>query len=44
MFYELCDDINDLDWAVAMQQLIEFLEDTINKSNKKMKKMIPSQL
>ncbi|MEQ6391384.1 transposase, partial [Bacillaceae bacterium S4-13-58] len=23
MFYELCDEINDLDWAVALQQLIE---------------------
>src|SRR5690625_3354679 len=26
MFYELCDEVNDLDWAVALQQLIELLE------------------
>lgn len=44
MFYELCDEISDLDWAIALQQLIELLEDTLKKSNKKMKKLIQSQL
>lgn len=44
MFYELCDEISDLDWVVALQQLIELLEDTLKKSNKKMKKLIQSQL
>ncbi|MCQ6282993.1 transposase, partial [Bacillus sp. EB600] len=29
MFYELCDEISDLDWAIALQQLIELLEDTL---------------
>jgi hypothetical protein len=24
-FYELCDEIQDLDWAVALQQLVELL-------------------
>src|SRR5699024_9721314 len=33
MFYELCDEINDLDWAVALQQLIELLEDVFKKGN-----------
>ncbi|GGB37850.1 transposase [Virgibacillus dakarensis] len=44
MFYELCDEISDLDWAVALQQLIELLEDTIKKSNKKMQGLIKIQL
>ena len=44
MFYELCDEISDLDWAIALQQLIEVLEDTIKKSNKKIQKLIKSQL
>lgn len=44
MFYELCDEINELDWAVALQQLIELLEDALEKTNKKFKKLIKSQL
>ena len=44
MFYELCDEINDLDWAVALQQLIELLEDVFKKGNKNIQKMIKSQL
>lgn len=44
MFYELCDEINELDWAVALQQLIELLEDTIKHTNKRIQKLIKSQL
>jgi hypothetical protein len=44
MFYEICDEINDLDWAVALQQLIELLEDALKKTNNKFKKLIESQL
>ncbi|MEH7356190.1 transposase [Neobacillus drentensis] len=44
MFYELCDEISDLDWAIALQQLIELLEDTLKESNKKIQKLIKSQL
>ncbi|TMN20808.1 IS4 family transposase [Lentibacillus cibarius] len=44
MFYELCEEVHDLDWAVALQQLIGLLEDTLSKSNKKMKQLIKSQL
>jgi len=44
MFYELCDEVNELDWAVALQQLIELLEDALEKTNKKFKKLITSQL
>ena len=44
MFYELCDEISELDWAIALQQLIELLEDTLKESNKKIQKLIKSQL
>jgi hypothetical protein len=44
MFYELCDEISDLDWAIALQQLIGLLEDTLKVSNKKIQKLIKSQL
>ncbi|WP_211061940.1 IS4 family transposase [Heyndrickxia faecalis] len=44
MFYELCDEIDDPDWAVALQQLVEILEDTLDKSNKKIQQLIKSQL
>ncbi|WP_058306276.1 IS4 family transposase [Gracilibacillus massiliensis] len=44
MFYELCDEIHDLDWAVALQQLIELLEDALKQSNKKVQKLIKNQV
>ncbi|SDI68453.1 Transposase DDE domain-containing protein [Natribacillus halophilus] len=44
MFYDVCDEVSELDWAVALQQLIELLEDVFNNSNKKMKTFIKSQL
>ena len=44
IFYELCDKISDLDWAVALQQLIELLEDTLKECNKKIQNLIKSQL
>ncbi|WP_010532239.1 IS4 family transposase [Lentibacillus jeotgali] len=44
MFYELCDEVNDLDWAVALQQLIEILEDTLKTTNKKVQQLIKRQL
>lgn len=44
MFYELCDEISELDWAIALQQLIELLEDTLKGTNKKIQKLIKSQL
>lgn len=44
MFYELCDEVKELDWAVALQQLIELLEDALKKTNSKFKKLIKSQL
>lgn len=44
IFYELCDEVNELDWAVALQQLIELLEDALKKTNKTIQKIIKSQL
>lgn len=35
LFYELCDELNELDWAVALQQLIELLEDTLKQKSSK---------
>ncbi|QQK76293.1 transposase [Salicibibacter cibarius] len=44
MFYDVCDEVSELDWAVALQQLVELLEDVFNNSDKKMKTFIKSQL
>lgn len=44
LFYELCDEVNELDWAAALQQLIELLQDALKQTNKKIKKLIQSQL
>jgi hypothetical protein len=40
LFYELCDEVNELDWAVALQLLIELLEDTLKMTNKKYKNLL----
>jgi len=44
LFYELCDEISDLDWAVALGQLIELFQDVLKESNKKIQKLIQCQL
>lgn len=44
IFYELCDEISDLDWAVPLQQLIKLIEDTLKKSNKNLQRLIKNQL
>jgi hypothetical protein len=44
LFYELCDEVSELDWVIALQQLIELLEDALKKTNKKINKLIKSQL
>ena len=44
LFYDLCDQIEDLDWAVALQQLIELLEDTLKHENRKIQDKVKSQL
>lgn len=44
IFFELCDEINELYWAVALQQLIEILEGTLKHTNKRVQRLIKSQL
>lgn len=44
LFYDLCDEIDELDWAIALQHLVELLQDVLKQTNTKMKKMIESQL
>lgn len=44
LFYDLCDQIEDLDWAVALQQLVELLQNTLKHVNRKIQEMVKSQL
>jgi hypothetical protein len=44
LFYDLCDEVNELDWAVALQHLIELLQDVLKKTNKQTQKLLKSQL
>ena len=38
------DEIDELDWALALQELIELLEDTLKQTTRKFKTLIKSQL
>ncbi|MBY6085952.1 transposase [Priestia flexa] len=44
LFYDLCDEISDLDWAVALGQLLELFQDVLKESNKRIQKLIQCQL
>jgi len=44
LFYLLCDEVSALDWAAALQKLIELVKDVATASGKKISKMIRSQL
>ncbi len=44
LFYELCDEINELDWAVALQQLMELFNGALKHIDHKIQKLIKSQL
>lgn len=44
LFYDLCDEIDELDWAIALQHLVDLLQDVLKQTNTKMQKMIESQL
>ncbi len=44
LFYHLCDEVSTLDWAVALQQLVELICEVANKAGKKLTKLIQSQL
>jgi hypothetical protein len=44
LFYELCDEVSQLDWAVALQTLLDLLEDMVKQTGKKIKGIIKKQL
>lgn len=44
LFYLLCDEVSQLDWAVALKQLIEILEAVAKKASKKITTLIQTQL
>jgi len=44
LFYELCDEVNELDWAVALQQLIELFQDVLKQTKSTLEKLVEKQL
>ncbi|WP_242966708.1 transposase [Desulfosporosinus sp. FKA] len=44
LFSLLCDEVSELDWAIALQQLLEILNDVSQKAGKKLSKLINRQL
>jgi DDE superfamily endonuclease len=44
LFHLLCDEVSQLDWAIALQQLIDLIEDVAKKANKKITAFIQTQL
>ncbi|EXX85122.1 hypothetical protein CH50_10135 [Paenibacillus darwinianus] len=40
----LCDEVSQLDWAIALRQLIELIEDVAKKTSKKITTLIQTQL
>ncbi|MHA6481517.1 hypothetical protein ACX1C1_06380 [Paenibacillus sp. strain BS8-2] len=44
LFYQLCDEVSIIDWAVALQQLVELINEIATKAGKKISKLIQSQL
>jgi hypothetical protein len=44
LFVALCDEVSDLDWVVALNQLIEIMDGIAKKTNKKITTLIQTQL
>lgn len=44
IFYELCDEVSQLDWAVALQTLLNLLDDIAKQAGKKIKNLVQKQL
>lgn len=44
LFYLLCDEVSTLDWVVALQQLLDLINEVATKASKKLSKLIKSQL
>lgn len=44
LFDALCDEVSELDWAIALNQLVELIGDIAKKAGKKITKLIHTQL
>ncbi|WP_168124070.1 transposase [Paenibacillus sp. HB172176] len=44
LFYLLCDEVGELDWAVALQQLMDLIQEVASKAGKKLSTLIQRQL
>lgn len=44
LFLTLCDEVSELDWAVALSQLVELVNDISKQAGKRLSKLIRSQL
>jgi len=44
LFLALCDEVGELDWAAALSQLVEIINDVSKKTSKRISKLIRSQL
>lgn len=44
MFAQLCDEVGELDWAVALRQLVDLISDIATKTGKKLSNIIKCQL
>ena len=44
LFLAMCDELGELDWVVALTQLLEILNGVAEKANKRIAKMITCQL
>lgn len=44
LFYLLCDEVGELDWSVALQQLLDLINEVASKAGKKLSALIQRQL
>lgn len=44
LFYLLCDEVGELDWAIALQQLLDLIHEVASKAGKKLSALIQCQL
>jgi hypothetical protein len=44
LFLALCDEVAVLDWAVALNQLVEIINEVVEKANQRISKLIRRQL
>ncbi|MDQ8736362.1 IS4 family transposase, partial [Paenibacillus sp. LHD-38] len=44
LFYLLCDEVGTMDWVIALQQLLDLINEVAATANKKLSKLIKSQL